>query len=258
MVRQADSPPFHRDDPPPVTLACPRVFILSDLRLFREGVALALAPHTSIKVVGSSALSEPPDQLAQLKPHVLILDVTLATDLDRSGAIRALMPELKIVALGVAEVEHVVMACAEAGVSGFVAPDGSAADVVTAVHSAMRGELVCSPRMAGMLLNRVTTHVAKPPTGADHEMLTPREREIGSLMSAGLSNKHIARQLGIQNATVKNHVHSILSKMRVHRRGEAAAQFLHWGPQARDAFPQSATSPPPAYQIHRPLRDQST
>jgi len=257
MARQADSPPFHRDDPPPIAQRCPRVFILSDLRLLREGVALALASHPSVKVVGSSALSEPPDQLAQLKPHVLILDITLPASLDRSGAIRALMPELKIVALGVAEVEQVVMDCAEAGVSGFVAPDGSAADVVTAVHSAMRGELVCSPRMAGMLLNRVTTHLAQPPTGLDNEMLTPREREIGSLMSEGLSNKHIARQLGIQNATVKNHVHSILSKMRVHRRGEAAAQFLHCGLQMRDAFPQFPP-PPPAHQVHRPPHDQST
>lgn len=258
MARQAASPPYHDDDPRPMAQGCPRVFILSDLRLLREGVTLALASHASVRVVGSSDLSEPPDQLAQLKPHVLILDISLASGLDRSGAIRALMPELKIVALGVAEVEQVVMACAEAGVSGFVAPDGSAADVVAAVHSAMRGELVCSPRMAGMLLNRVTTHVAKAPAGPDNEMLTPREREIGSLMSEGLSNKHIARQLGIQNATVKNHVHSILSKMRVHRRGEAAAQFLHWGLQARDAFPQSAASPPPAYQASRAGRDHST
>ena len=69
--------------------------------------------------------------------------------------IRDVMPDVKIVTLGVAEVEQVVMACAKAGVSGFVAPSGSVKDVVVAVHSAVRGELVCSPRMAAMLLNGV-------------------------------------------------------------------------------------------------------
>jgi DNA-binding NarL/FixJ family response regulator len=135
------------------------------------------------------------------------------------------MPDVKIVALGVAEVEQVVMACAKAGVSGFVAPSGSVKDVVAAVHSAVRGELVCSPRMAAMLLNGVSALVARPLADVDNDTLTQREREIVLLMSDGLSNKQIARSLGIQNATVKNHVHSILSKFRVRRRGEVAAQL---------------------------------
>ena len=135
------------------------------------------------------------------------------------------MPDVKIVALGVAEVEQVVMACAKAGVSGFVAPSGSVKDVVAAVHSAVRGELVCSPRMAAMLLNGVSALVARPLADVDNDTLTQREREIVLLMSEGLSNKQIARSLGIQNATVKNHVHSILSKFRVRRRGEVAAQL---------------------------------
>jgi two-component system, NarL family, nitrate/nitrite response regulator NarL len=133
----------------------------------------------------------------------------------------------------------VVIPCAEAGVSGFVSAGGSASDVVTAVHSAMRGELVCSPRAAGMLLN----HAARPSRGQSTDVLTAREREIASLMSEGLSNKLIARQLGIQNATVKTHVHNILSKMRVRRRGEAAAQLFHSEMAGNDAILPS--DPPP-------------
>lgn len=228
MANEAGSLPIFCDDSVKIAQDRPRIFVLSDIRLLREGVVLGLSLHASVQVIGSSDLSIPPQQIADFSPHVLILDITVSNGLDRSGAIRAVMPDVKIVALGVAEIENVVIACAEAGVSGFVSPSGSANDVVTAVHSAIRGELVCSPRTAGMLLSRVTTHVAKPFEGEENYALTPREREIVSLMSEGLSNKHIARQLGIQNATVKNHVHSILSKMRVHRRGEAAAQLLHW------------------------------
>ncbi|MGO4438245.1 LuxR C-terminal-related transcriptional regulator [Rhizobium sp. RAF56] len=236
MAQEAHSFPILCDDAMRIGRERPRVFVLSDTRLLREGVAFALSTQTSVQVVGQSDLSIPPRRIADFNPDVLILDIAVSSGLDCSGPIRAVMPDVKIVALGVPEVEHVVIACAEAGVSGFVSPSGSANDVVAAVHSAIRGELVCSPRTAGMLLNRVITHVPRPLPRAEGEMLTPREREIASLMSEGLSNKHIARQLGIQNATVKTHVHSILSKMRVRRRGEAAAQLLHSGGNGNDSF----------------------
>jgi two-component system, NarL family, nitrate/nitrite response regulator NarL len=100
-------------------------------------------------------------------------------------------------------------------------------DVVTAVHSAVRGELVCSPRTAGMLLSRVSSLAAGAVRGLPNETLTQREQEILDLMSEGRSNKQIARELCIQDATVKNHVHSILGKLGVKRRGEAVAQLQH-------------------------------
>jgi DNA-binding NarL/FixJ family response regulator len=101
-------------------------------------------------------------------------------------------------------------------VAGFVGLDGSIADVVAAVQSAIRGELECSPRTAGMLLRRVSA-------ASTLDELTRREREIMRLMTDGLSNKQIARALDIRVATVKNHVHSILGKLGVQRRGEVAA-----------------------------------
>jgi len=203
----------------------PRVFVLSDVRLFRDGVVLALSQQPSVQVIGSSDLSAPPGRIADLSPDALLLDINALGDLEISRAVREVMPEVKIVALGVAEVEQAVMACAKAGVSGFVTPNGSVKDVVAAVHSAVRGELVCSPRTAAMLLSRVSALAAKPAAEAHSDMLTRREREIGSLMSDGMSNKKIASLLGIQIATVKNHVHTILGKLGVRRRGEAAAQL---------------------------------
>jgi two-component system nitrate/nitrite response regulator NarL len=217
----------------------PKIYVASDIHLLREGIVLALSSQSTVQVIGASDLSVEPQQLVGLSPDALILDISGSRSLDFSNAMHSAMPDLKIVALCISEVEQVVIACAEAGVSGFVSPDGSASDVVTAVHAAMRGELVCSPRAAGMLLN----HAARPSRGPSNDVLTAREREIASLMSEGLSNKLIARQLGIQNATVKTHVHNILSKMRVRRRGEAAAQLFHSEMNGTDALLQS--DPPP-------------
>ena len=83
----------------------------------------------------------------------------------------------------------------------------------------MRNELVCSPRVASMLFRRVAAIGSERSHGPDNGALTRREHEIVSLMTQGLSNKEIARQLRIQNATVKNHIHSILAKLHVRRRG---------------------------------------
>jgi two-component system, NarL family, nitrate/nitrite response regulator NarL len=134
-------------------------------------------------------------------------------------------PDLKIVAIEVSDSEQEVVACAEAGVSGFVSRDGSIPDLVTAIDCAMRNELVCSPRIAGMLFRRVATIGSERSVGLDNSALTRREHEIVSLMTQGLANKEIARQLRIQNATVKNHIHSILAKLQVRRRGEVAARM---------------------------------
>ena len=218
--------------PPRVIPTRPRVFVLSRMRLLRESVVAALAREATVQVVGASDLSVPPAEIAAFAPDAILLDICLPGVLETALPLRREMPEAKLVALGVAEDEPVVMACAHAGIAGFVHPQGSAHDVVQAVHSAVRGELVCSPRTAGILLSRVSA--AAPATGpatdpAAQNGLTPREQEILALLGEGLSNKQIARMLAIGNATVKNHVHSILGKLGVQRRGEAAARQRRLG-----------------------------
>lgn len=209
----------------------PRVFILSDFRLLRDGVAAALAEQPSVVVVGTADLSAQPCRIAELTPDALLLDITVPGSLDLSLPIREAMPSAKVVCLGVSETESVVMACARAGVSGFVAPNGSVKDVLAAVHSAVRGELVCSPRTAGILLNRVNALSASRAADGTSDALTQREREIARLVGEGLSNKQIGTTLGIQSATVKNHVHSVLGKLKMRRRIEIVAfsrgQALH-------------------------------
>ncbi len=193
-----------------------RAFILSDTRILRDAISIALSQDGAIEIAGTSDLSAAMAELAKVAVDAVLLDVTAGRSLEMASCVRDMRPSPKVIALVVPEAEEVVIECARAGVAGFVGLDGSIADVVVAVQSAIRGELECSPRTAGMLLRRVSA--ASP-----LDELTRREREIMRLMTDGRSNKQIARALDIRVATVKNHVHSILGKMGVQRRGEVAA-----------------------------------
>jgi DNA-binding NarL/FixJ family response regulator len=200
--------------------------VLSDVRLLREGLVQVLSKTAGIQVVGEADLLGTPDQIVRCDPDALLLDASGGDAFAKLLLVRAALPDLRIVAFGVAEADEAMMAWAEAGAAGFVARGASAKDVVTALRGAMRGELVCSPRAAGLLLGRLRA-LAAPRLAVfpSRYPLTQREREIAQLMRDGLSNKLIARRLGIRIATVKNHVHSILAKLHLSRRSEVAAQL---------------------------------
>ena len=198
-----------------------RILIAADVRLYREGLARLLAGHGAIEIVGAASSPEEALETAgSLHPDVLLIDRTMRGSLSAMRRAREQAPSIKVVALTVAEVDHEVLACAEAGVTGFVARDGSVADLIAAVEAAQRGELCCSPRMAGSLLRRVSTLAREGPSTP---RLTDREGQVLRYLERGLTNQAIAQALGIEVPTVKNHVHSILEKLRVKRRGEAAS-----------------------------------
>ena len=207
-----------------------RVLIVSDIRLYRDGLVEILRECDRIRVVG--AVSNGRDTLpavAELEPEVVLLDMALPENLATVSAVARTVPDVNVVALGVPEQE--VIACAEAGISGFVPRDGSVDDVLAAVVSAVRGELTCSPRIARGLLRRVTTLAGRSGPPEEPYRLTPRESEIAHLIERGLSNKEIALKLRIEVSTVKNHVHNILERLNVNRRGEAAARLRSLPPQ---------------------------
>jgi DNA-binding NarL/FixJ family response regulator len=205
------------------------LFILSDVRLLCEGLNSCLTRQECLRITGHGDLATPPEQIVDSGAKVLLVDIATSRGLQQSAACRALSPALKVVAIAVAEVEQDILACAEAGVSGFVLRDGSISDVVAAIHNAMRDELVCSPKVAAALFGRLAllsaqTVAREPAAGVD--TLTPREHEIIRFVGEGLSNKEIARALRIRNSTVKNHMHNVLSKLQIRRRGEIS-KHLH-------------------------------
>ncbi|MGH7425867.1 MAG: response regulator, partial [Candidatus Methylomirabilales bacterium] len=187
-----------------------RVFIVTDIRLYREGLAKILNSREGLSVVGvAGSLGEAVRKSLEVDFDVALVDIGWPKGSVTVEAILRRQPARKVVALTVSETEDDVVACAEAGVAAYVARDGSVDDLVEAINSVGRGEMFCPPRIAAALMRRVAALAAERQAlpGAH---LTARESEILELISQGLSNKHIARRLGIQVATVKNHVHNIL------------------------------------------------
>src|SRR5262249_61129646 len=94
-----------------------------------------------------------------------------------------------------------------------------------ALMDAMEGRMHCAPHIVAAMFNRLAAFLQEPETSEALPSLTSREREILALVHQGRSNKDIARQLAISSATVKNHMHNILQKLQVSRRGQAAARL---------------------------------
>jgi two-component system, NarL family, nitrate/nitrite response regulator NarL len=203
-----------------------RVFIVSEVRLYREGLARLLRRDQRLEVVGAS--DEVPDALEQLArldapPEAVLLDVPAPAGLEGLAQLGAAVPTARIIVLNVSDRdERALIAWAEAGVGGLLSRDVDLDDVAQAVQTTVSGGTVCSPRLAALLLKRLARAPTERPVTSP---LTSREREIAALLEEGLSNKEIAARLRIELPTVKNHVHSILTKLKASRRGQAAAML---------------------------------
>jgi DNA-binding NarL/FixJ family response regulator len=196
-----------------------RVLIVADTRLYREALSEMLRRRDGFAVAGATASSrEALSDLQRFAPDVVVIDMATPESLAAVRELHRSAPGVCVVALGVTELEDDVLRCAEAGAAGYVTREASLEDLLAAIKDAARGELQCSPRIAGRLLRRLAALAADRPWTPSVARLTAREWDIVRLIEANLSNKQIADRLGIEVATVKNHVHNLLEKLNVHRR----------------------------------------
>ena len=217
-----------------------RVAVVADVRLYRDGIAQALAERTEFVVVGTSdSLDEACDLLTAATPHVVLVDMAMVEGLTVLRVL-AKVQNVHVVAFAIDEVDDDVVACAEAGVVGYVPRDASLTDLVAVLQSARQGELICSPSVASTLLRTVGRRYRRAGRVVSVPV-TLREQQVWRLLERGLSNKEIATELSIGAATAKNHVHNLFAKLRVSTRGEAAA-LRHTAWRARSA---PSTSLPP-------------
>ncbi len=208
-----------------------RVLVVSDVKLVRDGVMLALRQQTGVQVVSAADNCSARDQNELLRPDVVLFDMTRQEHLDRVREFVAAAPACKVVAFGVRETGEEILALAAAGTAGYVSATADACDVARVLERVLSDELVCSPRAAASLFRGIAALCApgseSSPSSAETcpGSLSAREVEVAYLIDRGLTNKQIARRLRIEVATVKNHVHNVCKKLKVHRRGQAAARL---------------------------------
>jgi len=200
------------------------VAVVSDVRLYRDGIADLVGRHPEISVTATAATVEDVCGVARrASPSVLLLDAAVERAREIIEETAQLSESVKTIVLGVTETSDVV-AWAEAGADGYVSREASTEELAGAIQAVARGETVCSAPIATVLLRRLAAQGARNSRGSiPTASLTARERCIVELIDQGLTNREIATQLCIEVSTVKNHVHNILEKLNVHRRSQAAA-----------------------------------
>lgn len=211
----------------PIATTRARVTVVSDVHLYREGLAASLQRDGRLDVAELAGSIDALPALARVRPDAALLDGGMEDFLGLARRIRAHLPGLRIIGFGISGGADRFVDCAESGLAAFVDSKGSVAELVAAVLGALRGELACSPEVTALMCERLASL-----SGGLHrpDALTLREREVAVLVGQGLSNKEIANDLGIGPSTVKNHVHSILEKLDVRRRSAIARQLgeLSW------------------------------
>jgi DNA-binding NarL/FixJ family response regulator len=203
-----------------------KVLVVTEIRLYRDGVADALRRMNDVDSIDTAATGAAAVLAARRSGcDVVLLDMALARSTHTITALLTVRSDLKVVALGVPEDGPEVVACAEAGVFGYISRDAGLDDVGEALRAAARGEAPLPGRGAGGLVNHIACHARVELSDAGHR-LTAREREVARLLHSGMTNRQIARALNLQLSTVKNHVHSVLSKLGATGRSDVHA-FAH-------------------------------
>jgi len=198
--------------------------ILGPTRHYRECLGLALSARDGFSVVHSSSFdSSELARLAVSRPNVALLDFCGVQPVPLMQQIAAARPEVALVALQWDGSDSDALKLFEAGLSGFVPRQGSLDDVEAVVRGLLREEVQVPPIVAAAMVRRLRELGRTRIGSAPSDRLSTRELSVLGLVEEGLTNKEIASRLGIEPATVKNHVHRILKKLDVRRRSDAAS-----------------------------------
>lgn len=203
-----------------------RVLVVDDHEVFGTSLARTLHDEPGIDVVGSvTSVAQALDVIPR-GVDVILSDFRLAetNGVRFAETVRARWPDIKVVMLTASNDEAVLAAALDAGCAGFVTKAESLATVIAAIRGAAAGEAVITPSLLARLLPRL----AQRGRGRNPE-LTRREREVLRLIVEGKTNQEIADQLVLSRDTIRNHVSSILTKLEVHSKLQAAAVAVQRG-----------------------------
>ncbi len=201
-----------------------RLIIADDHPVVRTGLQGMLAGQPDLEVAGEASTGmEAVDLVEKLRPDVVLMDLRMP-EMDGVTAIsqiKALRPEVRVLVLTTYDTDADILPAIEAGATGYLLKDAPRDELFRAIRAAARGEAVLAPGVAARLMDRMRAPA--------EEALTTREIEVLSLVAQGGSNKGIARQLHISEATVKTHLVHIYGKLGVADRTAAVTTALQRG-----------------------------
>jgi DNA-binding NarL/FixJ family response regulator len=201
--------------------------VVDDQRLMREGIASLLDIQPGLRVVGTAANGqEALAQAAALTPDVVLLDVRMPVmdGVAAAAALREQRPDCLVLMLTTFDDEDYIVKALQAGARGYLLKDMPAADLAQAIRLARAGIYQLAPGVAGKLVGALGrgAPAAAPASAAPVVPLTERELAVLRLVARGATNREIAERLVISEGTVKNHISSILSRLGLRDRTEAA------------------------------------
>jgi DNA-binding NarL/FixJ family response regulator len=223
----------------PKSVSAIRVVIVDDQPLVRAGIAMLLNAEDDITVVAEAADGE--DAVTQARaqrPDVILMDVRMPGT-DGVEATRAVIDQgltaqngqsIGVIILTTYDIDEAVYAALRAGASGFLLKDAAPTEIVAAIRAVATGKAWLDPTVTRRLINEFTTRPEQHiPTPTQMSQLTPREREVLTLLAQGLSNTEVARQLIISEATVKTHLARVMMKLGVRQKTQAVIAAYQTG-----------------------------
>jgi len=208
-----------------------RLLVVDDHEVVRQGLVSMLGRREGFQVVAEAGTAADAIEMAQkFQPEIVIMDVRLpdGSGIEACREIRSQLPGTRVVILTSYPDEEAVFSAIVAGASGYLLKQIRARDLVSAIESVGRGESLLDPAVTEKVLERVR----RIASGTEHDelaQLTQQERKILMLVAEGKTNKEIADEVFLSDKTVKNYVSSILSKLNLQRRAQAAAYVARRG-----------------------------
>jgi two-component system response regulator NreC len=208
------------------------ILLVDDHEIVRAGLRSLLERNEQVKIVGEASSGTEAVQLAtELKPDVVLMDVSMR-DMDGVEATRRIKkrtPEVNVLALTVHEEEAYFFEMLTAGASGYVPKRASPQVLLTAITIVSKGEVFLHPAVAGALVQEYLQEGRSGARKRVYDGLTPRQREVLTLIAEGLSNNEIADDLGISVRTVERHRENIMKRLNLHSRVELVKYALRKG-----------------------------
>jgi DNA-binding NarL/FixJ family response regulator len=200
-----------------------RVLVADDHPTFRRGLRALIDSLPDIELIGEAADGETAvAQAAQLLPDVVVMDLNMPglNGVEATRRIVAANPSIAVLVVTMLDEDESVFAAMRAGARGYVVKGAETEDLLRALESVARGDVVFGPAVA----SRVLSYLTRPLSARDPVLfpeLSDREREVLELLARGMSNSQIARKLVVSPKTVRNHVSNIFTKLQVNDRAEA-------------------------------------